>query len=855
MKTRLLTLALALLAVGHLSANVNVRTNGAPVIPGTVVHLSWQRPSPTQKSDVDVSYDNGTSWTEIASGLDQDSMEWKIPEVGFEVLRFRVRLEKLQTSTYEIPTSYRRPGSTSSKAWSPNGDTLITIETTDSTCHVLRTSLVSGRTEKIWGATNTSGWGRISRDLSCAFIALKGGGLIRVDLSNGVVEKTAYNVKMMEIVEKNNTVAILDSLNDLRLIENLTLRPLRKWSLGAPAQTKNFFVVGERVVVVDAYWQSLVFTVDDPNGIWSPTMFEKLGNSDTLVISNRKFVDIRTYETIHELPFPIVPCAISENERFVVSMISSWDGYSGYWFIDLRSKTHFQIPFGTLTYDRKIAFSKRDSCLYVSRNGVTTELSVKPSRIDTTAKINYTTTDFLVSGGFAFYSDVLQYTFTLDSLQRSVKDDHVQQVVPSPDPRFVVIRRSAKVELLDRTTGLATCIIELLDKPLTYKWSATGDRALISDGRTIGILDIKKSQFQKIYKADTMKVVTNMESTEDLSRVFWVIDAIKVYAWNSMDQTMTIIPWKGSYTVGELCIDERSDLLSARLHNVYYSSHKIVRTSIAHPIEFSNFEFRFNSSSAPENIQYHTYDTTRKIVLLRETVPNSVIRLTAWSYEGTLLWYRVTTHPSSPSSGPHLLLGTGRFAIRSTTEDHLYDMQTGTVGLTVPEHVLAEVADGMAYIVLRTSNDLEGHASLDLTSTSFNERFSLTNHIQFKNTVFASEHFIHYRSDSSWVVMMHPGAILDVDTTLFSAVLEKGTVTHVSLLQDELMISTTDVERVENADIRIYDIQGRLLATINGVDLAAGVTRIPTHFDLQTRYALIQISKNDRPLFCGSIAW
>lgn len=852
MKKLILILATVFSAAGTVFANVTVRTDGAPIIPGTVVHLSWQRPSPTQTSDVDVSYDLGSTWTEIAADLDLDSMDWTIPAVKFEALQFRVRLEKLQQSTYQIPTSYRRPGSTTSKAWSPNGDTLITIETTDSTCHVLRTDLINGRTEKIWGTTTSSGWGRISIDLSCAYIALTRGGLLRIDLRSGAVVRKDAKIAMMEIVEKADVIAVLDSNKVLHCVDKLSLESRRSWSLGAASQTSQLFVVGERIVVTDTYWHSLIFTIDKPYGIWSSISYYKFGNSDTLVASDKQFIDIRTHAIVHELPFFIRPYAISKDERYVVTNIDAWAPYTGYWFVDLQAKTQFKIHFTSLDLGAKIAFTPKDSCLYVSRNGRTIEVRVHPERNDTLTSTNWSTSDFLPNGEFAFVSDVLVNTFTMDSMRYVVQDRHVSQVVPSPDPRFVVIRRSGRVELLDQKTGLETWITELSDAPLTYKWSVAGDRALITDGRTLGILVVTQYKFQKIFKAESPNVLNNVVSTKDLSKLFWVVASSVVYAWSASEQNSTVLHWEGPYRVKELWIDEGSDILSARFAHNYHATSVIRRTSVERLGGFTNLDFHGNKSVIPVNIQYHALDTSKKIMLIRETVSDNVLRLSAWNYDGEFLWSLNTKHPSSPTLGPLLLLGSGRFVIRTTTEDHVYDTRTGTLVWSNSERVLAEVADDRAYIVLYSSNSLEGHAALDLSSFSRNERVSVADSLQFKNTVVVSEHAILFRSDSSWVVMINSSAVLSVESTLYSEILQVGTVTHVTLSQDELLIHSAGVVD-GSADIHICDLQGRLLFTINGVNLSAGLTQVLTSVGPLPRYAFVQIMSNDRLLYRGTI--
>ncbi len=183
--------------------------------------------------------------------------------------------------------------------------------------------------------------------------------------------------------------------------------------------------------------------------MWSPISYYKYGNSDTLVVSGGQFVDIRTQAVVHELPFFIRPYAISNDERYVVTNIDAWAPYTGYWFVDLKTKTQFRIHFTSLDLGPKIAFAPGDSCLYVSRFGKTIKVRVHPDRNDTIVSIDRSTTDYLPNGEFAFVSDVLVCSFTMDSLRHVVQDHHVSQVAPSPDPRIVVIRRAGRVEMLD----------------------------------------------------------------------------------------------------------------------------------------------------------------------------------------------------------------------------------------------------------------------------------------------------------------------------------------------------------------------------------------------------------------------
>ncbi len=862
MKTRILTLALALalsavLAVGHLSAHVNVRTNGAPLIPGTVVHLSWQRPSPTQKSDVDVSYDNGTSWTEIASGLEQDSMEWRIPAVTFTEIRFRVRNRAEVREELELGEICPSDGLIGSRVFVDGGNAMISLETRPQSCRVLRTDMSSLTTTRLWYTNKSSGWGVISPSGKHAVIALKTNELVVLDVTTGATRSIVQWVSKVTFLGESDLFVVHTTGSRLVVYDAETLTIQHDWKLAEGASVGQLcFDNGRLYASLD--WQASRYFV--PGTDTSHDCGRRL-----YLIASGLAIDNSSGEFVN-LPDLVVDGPISQkyryvtctrDARYVVCSISGRDQNS-FAIFDRKARTVREISLRSELGTRSLLISSDGRYLIQNTQFEFANIYdlIWPDKMDVhtiNRNISCLTPDnepvsFGVDGAFVY---------SMSGILKASRIDPFGEVLSfSPTAEHAITRVGTKmvaVKTASRSYFELPCSLKSLR---AIRWSADGKSVAIATYEGLTIADMK-SRTSRIVVPLKQRVTDKyfLRCTPDLGVVVLLINGRQAIVWRAKDGVYGTVINNGLYWSVYDC---KIDLISNRVYLIAktineYSPTTLLFSDLGSLHYARPFQYNAKGLNAPGWISGFDVEEQSGRLIILQSLTKSTTAFSKWSSSGELIWTK--TYPIGWASlslqGVVDSLDQIVISNNSGTTTILLRRSDGELISSASTTWLGAVLGEKAHLTMHSSSGTNGPVKVYLAASTFSEYVPLSEDIADRSTIKFESNTLCYRTDTTWKIIHCPAAQFDEPSAFYSEPIAHSAIASVQFVHGELRIdSKLDSPQFE-VTILLYDLQGRMLYGGDATDLQPGINNVQLDYADIPHQSVIQILHKDTPMYSG----
>lgn len=855
MKKLLLILATVFSAAGTVFANVTVRTDGAPLTPGTVVHLSWQRPSTTQKSDVDVSYDLGSTWTEIATGLEQDSMDWTIPDVAFEVLRFRVRNLAEVRKEFELGEIFPSDGYIRSRAFIDNGSTMLSLEIQNQSCSVLRTDMASLSTTRLWYVNKNSGWGVISPSGKHVVIALRTHELVALDVSTGATKSIVQNVTQIAFFGHSELFAVHTADKRLIVYNVKTLTIQYEWQLEKDVYVGQLFFDNGRLYVYrdSRSTQYFVPGVDTSHDCGVRLYFIAAGLALGNVLGGYLNMPDLTVDTLISREYYYKTC--TSDGRYVVCSKSGQDESRLYIF-DRKARAMREVL---------LRSEHRTRSLFVSDDGryLVQQTQFEITNIyDLTSpdKIDVHQIDRIIS---CLTPDDEPASFGLDgaylySTSGTLKASHINyygRVLSfSPTAKYVISIVGQKM------VAFNTASKDHFDLPCpprsnrAFKWSADGLSVAIASNMGLTITHLPTQTTRLVIPLEQQSGGPySLHCTPDLRVIVLVINGQRVIVWRSEDSAFATVLNNGS---GGTVYNCQIDLNSNRvyLHTVTNDQRSPIALlySDLGSLHYARlFPYKAAGLTEPRLISGFTIAQRNDHVITFESLTHMTTRASCWDSNGELIWTK--THPIAWSghSVRSVVDSLDLIVIGNDSSTQLLRRSDGEMITSDSTIWLGTVLGEKAHLMIRSSAGAYGPVTVQLASSTFNETVTLTEEIASRSTISFESGTLRYRTDTTWKFISCPAAQFDVSSISYSELIDRSVITSVCFIRDELRIGSIMDSPQYDVTIYLYDIQGRAIFISNATELQPGVNIVSLDGLEIPRLSAINILHNNTPLYSG----
>lgn len=854
MKTRILTLAMALLTAINVFANVNVRTNGSPVQPGTVLHLSWQRPSPTQLSNVDVSYDGGSTWEEIAAGLEQDTLLWKIPAVKFEEVRFRVRTQNEVRTEREIGELMPRDQYINARAYSQDGKVMYTIEANSKSCRVLRTDLTTLTTECLWKDPGSTGWGKFTPDTKYAVLSVGGRNVVVLDLQTGAVQQRAISVHDLDFLNDGAQFAALEGGNRLSIIETSSLDVVARWLLKHSYQKPQLFAFDDRCFVRYPGSNTLMFRSSDTSGTDCQAEISELAYGWGYNNKTGMLMSLSTMSVIDEVGSGMVLMSTSNDSRYAVFR-SQLSHLRTVCVIDIltsevRWATLNQNPLQNrvLVDDDGLHLLQPDgvgtSIYKLSSNGATLVSNVGTSI--STITPNGMLLVFFDSGIFAYAMNgtALRYKFNLMS-SAVIISDNGDYALTTIESKFVVV---------NTRTGDHFAITSSKGGGKSIRWSQDGNEAAFLHGSELHIIDLVARTSRVVADSGLSGHVNcHLTATPDLDIVVAIWDGRRALVYHRSNGASNIVVNNGlSNSVMDCKIDRvaRRVYFMAKLIN-WYSPFVLVYTDVDNPHYVRQVKFKSGLALIPSYIHSYAVNDVAGHVLTFEWVNGAAMRVSAWDLVGELVWTKNYQLALSDLKGAIFANGMRRLILIYPEKSYVFDAMTGEEVHNATTYLLGDALGGRAYLSRHATAIAPGSVQLHLCAQNLSEFIPLPYVVRDRWSIRYAHNTLIYNTDSTWMIVRNPAAEFDEAATMYSEPLQRSIVTSVRMIDHNVQIEAETSGYPVSTTLVMFDLQGRMLAEHNDVDLRSGSTDVFVGGEQLPRQVAVQILHQGQLLFSG----
>lgn len=854
MKTRLLTLAMALLTAINVLANVNVRTNGGPVQPGTVLHLSWQRPSPTQLSDVDVSYDGGSTWEEIAAGLEQDTLLWKIPAVKFVEVRFRVRTQREIRSEREIGGLMPRDPFIRSRGYSQDGTFMYAIEVRDSyVCRVLRTDLTTLNTICLWKETNSTCWGKISPDAKYAVLSVGNRKLVVLDLQTGAVQQRAMIVHDLDFLNDGAQIATLEGDCRMSIIETSTLDVVTHWQ-PKKRVLPNLFTFGDKCFVRYHEAPTLVFTASDTVGTSCGAEIDELAYGLGYNRATGMLTSLTTMSDIEDVGSGLTLMSTSNSRRYAVFRSTIYHLRTVCVFDILTN----EIRWATLNdYPQQCPVFIADDGLHLvqSDNAGTSIYKLSPNGATFVSKVGTKISSITPTGTLLAFNDSGIFAYTMNGASLHYKFNLMSSAVNiSDDGNYALTTIESKFVVVNTRTGDYFAIKSSNGNVTSIRWSQDGKEAAFLSGNELHIVDLVARTSRIVAESGLSdRVNSNLTATPDLDIIVAIWDGRRALVYNRSSGASNVVVNNGlSNSVMDCKIDRvaRRVYFRAKLIN-WYSPLVLVYTDVDKPHYIRPVNFKASPTLIPSLIHSYTVNDVVGYVLTFEWVNGAIMRVSAWDLAGELVWTKNIQLALSDMKGAIFTNGMQRLVLVYPEGSYVFNAMTGEEVHNATTYLLGDALGGRAYLSRHATTAAPNAVQLHLYAQNLTEFIPLPYVVRDRWSIRYSQNTLIYNTDSTWMIVRNPAAEFDEAATMYSVPLQRSIVTSVRMIDHNVQIEAETSGHPVSTSLVMFDLQGRMLAEHNDIDLRSGSTDVFVGGEQLPRQIAVQILYQGQLLFSG----
>jgi WD40 repeat protein len=862
-KLLLILMLLGQTMAGQILSQVQVRTDGPFMVPGASVCLSWQRQSADQKVDVEVTFDRGASWQTLASGVQIDSMNWRVPFTSFDELQFRVHLEPERRSVHDAHNLFPKSGNLSSIQISQDGKEVVVVESGHSTCRVFKTNTRTGVTTQVWRHLTAGGTGIVQPNLQAAFIASHTNEIIRVDILTAETTRVNGRAESMCFLPGGDRLAVLGTDSMLIVHDAATLDTIAQWRIPVDYARLDVCVL-EEMIYVSLGDTCLAYRVGDSTYTRLPYGLMPIGTNYTLNKGDRIIRDNRSGESVYSLKLRdkyymnddfIV--ANSSNGRFcLIRKFVGWTG-SLYW-VDLQSGRSILLS-KQLNGSRNAFICTNDGKKLIEvSNGLSLIYQVDDNTVQKSFEVDRTIQAVAPCGDMISYVGVGFFCF--DSTGRKLGHWINYMANPisfSPDGRFAITNVGGEIHAVNTRTLLNQRIPEINDRGLRAVWSFDGRRVTLANDDMVLLYDPTSRTTKKIATVEGHNDrITILQGSPLLDVIVAVESGRTAKVWKeSTNRTTTVMTNGSPYTIDEAMIDLDANRVyfKAKISSDYSPS-ALVYTDLSTLHYARPFIYSANATLKPGHVAGIRLDSARSRVITIENLNSSQTRFSSWSSSGELFW---TLNVSSESLGNIRLIAhapqSDRFIIQYEKGCKAIDPATGTETSSGTTTWLGEILGGKAYLSMHRTKANALDVQIYICATSLNEWIPTMDTVANPKHVVFGRDVLIYATDSSWKVVRNPGADLSERATLYSQTMQRSEVSSVSVNDVELIIDSKYSTATVNAYVNIYDLMGRTLVSISSAEITSGVTVINHGVHDLPRQVAVSIEVDGHAIFRGVV--